>query len=69
MTGTMQETFVTEASLRHEPSAIDCDASERFVVAIIPLERSMQIRLVVEALLPSERRLAAYRWPGRRGAP
>jgi purine-binding chemotaxis protein CheW len=59
MVDAVQETFVVEAGLLQDPPAMDCEADDRFVDAIIPLEGRMLSRLVVGALLPAARRVAA----------
>lgn len=48
----VQETFQLAASLLQAPPAIDSDANDQFVDAIIPLGERMLSRLVVGALLP-----------------
>ncbi len=50
----VQETFQLAASLLQAPPALDSDANDQFVDAIIPLEGRMLARLVVESLLPLE---------------
>jgi purine-binding chemotaxis protein CheW len=55
----VQETFQLAASLLQAPPAMDSDASNQFVDAIIPLEGRMLSRLVVSALLPLEPALVA----------
>ncbi|MDH4385837.1 MAG: chemotaxis protein CheW [Caulobacter sp.] len=55
----VQETFMVEASLLQEPPCMDSTETDRFVDAIIPLERRMLSRLVVSSLLPRDMPLAA----------
>ncbi len=55
----VQETFQLAASLLQPPPAMDSDANNPFVDAIIPLEGRMLSRLVVGSLLPRETALAA----------
>ena len=55
----VQETFKLAASLLQAPPAMDSDANNQFVDAIIPLEERMLSRLVVDRLLPLEPALAA----------
>ena len=50
----VQETFQLAASLLQSPPAMDSDADNQFVDAIIPLEGRMLSRLVVGSLLPRE---------------
>ncbi|MBB5747136.1 chemotaxis protein CheW [Brevundimonas variabilis] len=50
----VQETFQLAASLLQAPPAMDSDANDQFVDAIIPLEGRMLSRLVVRSLLPLE---------------
>ncbi len=55
----VQETFMVEASLLQEPPCMDSTETDRFVDAIIPLERRMLSRVVVSSLLPRDMPLAA----------
>ena len=55
----VQETFMVEASLLQKPPCMDSTETDRFVDAIIPLERRMLSRLVVSSLLPRDMPLAA----------
>ncbi len=50
----VQETFQLAASLLQDPPAMDSDANNHFVDAIVPLEGRMLSRLVVGSLLPRE---------------
>jgi len=50
----VQETFQLAASLLQPPPAVDSDANDQFVDAIIPLDGRMLSRLVVGSLLPRE---------------
>jgi purine-binding chemotaxis protein CheW len=55
----VQETFVVDAGLLQTPPCMDSTETDRFVDAIIPLERRMLSRLVVSSLLPRDMPLAA----------
>ena len=55
----VQETFQLPASVLQAPPAMDSDADNQFVDAIIPLDGRMLSRLVVGALFPRETALAA----------
>jgi len=55
----VQETFQLAASLLQAPPAMNSDANDQFVDAIIPLEGRMLSRLVVGALLPLDQADAA----------
>lgn len=55
----VQETFQLAASLLQAPPAMDSDANDQFVDAIIPLEGRMLSRLVVGSLLPMEQHAEA----------
>ncbi len=55
----VQETFQLAASLLQAPPAMDSDANDQFVDAIIPLEGRMLSRLVVGSLLPLDQHAEA----------
>lgn len=59
MVDAVQETFVVDSGLLQAPPVTDCEADDRLVDAIIPIEGRMLSRLVVSALLPASRRVAA----------
>ena len=59
MVDAVQETFEIEAHLLQAPPEVDIDADELFVDAILPLEGRMLSRLIVGALFPASRLLAA----------
>ena len=55
----VQETFQLAASLLQAPPAMDSDANDQFVDAIIPLEGRMLSRLGVGSLLPLDQHAEA----------
>ena len=59
MVDAVQETFEVEGHLLQAPPEVDIGADELFVDAILPLEGRMLSRLIVGALFPAPRLLAA----------
>ncbi|MBV9509559.1 MAG: chemotaxis protein CheW [Caulobacteraceae bacterium] len=55
----VQETFTVDLELLQPPPAVSAASEELFIDGLIPLEGRMLSRLVVSALLPSERERAA----------
>lgn len=55
----VQETFLVERSLLQPPPAMGARAEQLFVDAIIPIDKRMLSRLVVDALLPADLPLPA----------
>jgi purine-binding chemotaxis protein CheW len=55
----VQETFQVAAKLLQPPPLLEAQREDRFVDAILPIERRMISRLVVSALLPADSLLAA----------
>jgi purine-binding chemotaxis protein CheW len=56
----VQETFVVDESLMQPPPAVDPNAEDIFVDAVLAMDGRMLSRLVVSSLLPSEARGLAH---------